>query len=65
VKVSEIGSGKFKDIGIRKGDIILSVNGKKVRSASDVKEVTNNGQSLSLLQGYTAGGAEFSYRFTR
>jgi serine protease Do len=65
VKVSEIGSGRFKDIGIRKGDIILSVNGKKVRSSSDVKEFTNNGQSLSMLQGYTAGGAEFSYRFTR
>jgi serine protease Do len=65
VKVTELNSGRFKDLGIRKGDIILSVNGKKVKSASDVKEFTNNGQSLSLLQGYTAGGTEFSFRFNR
>jgi serine protease Do len=65
VKVTELNSGKFKDLGIRKGDIILSVNGKKVKSASDVKEFTNNGQSLSLLQGYTEGGTEFSFRFNR
>jgi serine protease Do len=65
VRVTELNSGRFRDIGIRKGDIILSVNGKKVKSASDVKEFTNNGQTLSLLQGYTAGGAEFSFRFNR
>jgi serine protease Do len=65
VKVTELNSGKFKDLGIRKGDIIVSVNGKKVKDAGDVKDFTNNGQSLSSLQGYSANGTEFSFRFNR
>ena len=65
VKVTEINSGKFKDLGIRKGDIILSVNGKKVKTPADVNNFTNNGQSLTSLQGYSANGTEFSFRFNR
>jgi serine protease Do len=65
VKVTELNSGKFKDLGIRKGDIILSVNGKKVKTAADVNNFTNNGQSLTSLQGYSANGTEFSFRFNR
>jgi serine protease Do len=65
VKVTDLNEGKFKDLGIKKGDIILSINNKKVRSASDVKDFTNNGQSLSSLQGYSARGTEFNFRFNR
>jgi Do/DeqQ family serine protease len=63
VKVSEIGDGRLKDIGIKKGYIILTINGKKVRAATDVKEFTNNGQALKSIEGYAAEGTYFSFQF--
>jgi serine protease Do len=65
VKVTELNEGRFKDLGIKKGYIILTVNGKKVKSASDVKEFTNNGQSLTSIEGIQSNGTYFSYQFRR
>ncbi len=39
VKVMDINNGKFKDIGMAKGYIILSINGKKVKTPDDVKQI--------------------------
>lgn len=53
VRVTDVTEGKFRDIGIRKGYVILSVNGKKVKSPADVKQLSNNGttlKSISLIQ---------------
>jgi Do/DeqQ family serine protease len=63
VKVAELGNGKFKDIGIKKGYIILSVNGKRVKSASEVRSATDNGNDLSSIEGIQANGTFFSYSF--
>jgi len=63
VKVSELGNGKFKDIGIKKGYIILSVNGKRVKSASEVRSATDNGNDLSSIEGIQSNGTFFSYSF--
>jgi serine protease Do len=65
VKVVDLNDGRFKDIGIKKGYIILSINGKKVKTASDVREVTNNEQRLTSIEGYTSKGLYFSYQFGR
>jgi Do/DeqQ family serine protease len=65
VKVTELNDGRFKELGIRKGYIIISVNGKKVKSASDVKEFTNNGQSLTSIEGYQSNGYRFNFEFNR
>jgi len=65
VKVVDLNDGRFKDLGIRKGYIILSVNGKKVKSASDVKEITKNGQSFTSIEGIQSNGTYFSYQFRR
>jgi serine protease Do len=65
VKVTELNDGRFKDLGIRKGYVILAVNGKKVKTASDVKEFTNNGQSLTSIEGYQSNGYHFSFQFGR
>ena len=65
VKVQEINSGKFKDIGMARGYIILSVNGKKVKSPQDVKELTDNGKSLKSIEGILPDGTEFNYTFGR
>jgi len=63
VKVTEVNEGRFRDLGIRKGYIILSVNGKKVKSASDVKNFTDNEQSLTSIEGIQSNGTYFSYQF--
>ena len=48
VKVVEINDGKFKDIGMARGYIILSVNGKKVKTPDDVRQFTNNEKKLEV-----------------
>jgi len=53
IRVTEVNDGKFKDIGIKRGYVILTVNGKKVKSPADVRQLSNNGSSLksiSLIQ---------------
>lgn len=65
VKVTEIGEGRLKDLGIRKGYIILSVNGKKIRSASEMREVTNNEKTLTAIEGIQSNGTVFDYQFRR
>lgn len=65
VKVTEINEGRFKDLGIRKGYIILTVNGKKIKSASDVREQTDDEQNLTSIEGIQGNGTYFSYQFRR
>lgn len=64
VKVTDISDGKFKDIGMSRGYIILSVNGKKIRSAQDIKEVTNNNEKmLKSISGIQPDGTILNYQF--
>jgi serine protease Do len=63
VKISELNDGKFKDLGMKRGYIILSVNGKKVKSPSDVKQFTNNESTLKSVGGIQSDGTLFSYTF--
>ncbi len=63
VKVTDAGAGKLKDIGINKGTIITSVNGKDVNSASEIRDVTSDGETLSGIQGIQPDGTIFSYQF--
>lgn len=64
VRVTELNDGRFRDLGMQKGYIIVSVNGKKVNSAADVKEFTNNGQSLTSIAGYQSNGYRFSFEIS-
>ncbi|MDP4222467.1 MAG: Do family serine endopeptidase [Bacteroidota bacterium] len=63
VKVTEINDGKLKDLGIRKGYIILSINGKKVKSASDVRDAVGGQKNLKSIEGIQSDGTMFSYSF--
>jgi len=63
VKVVELDDGKFRDIGMRRGYIILSINDKKVNSPSDVKQATNNEKSLKSIRGIQTDGTIFSFQF--
>jgi Do/DeqQ family serine protease len=63
VKVSELNEGKLKDIGMKRGYIILSVNGKKVKSPAEVRQFTNNESNLKSIGGIQSDGTIFSYQF--
>jgi serine protease Do len=63
VKVTDVKDGRFKDLGIKRGYIILNVNGKKVKSPSDVKDFTNNESTLKSIGGIQTDGTIFSYQF--
>lgn len=63
VKVKELSDGKFKDIGIPKGYIILDVNGKKVKTPSDISLYTNNEKTLKSIGGIQPDGTRLNYQF--
>jgi S1-C subfamily serine protease len=62
-KVTSIGEGKLKDIGIKNGTIISAINGKKVNNASEIREATSDGELLSSIEGIQPNGMYFSYQF--
>lgn len=63
VKVTEVNNGKFKDLGIARGYIILGINGKKVRTPNDVRQFSTNGTKLKSIEGLLPDGTEFNYAF--
>jgi serine protease Do len=63
VKITEVNDGKFKDIGLKKGTVILSVNGKKVKSSDEIRQFTNNENTLKSIEGFQPDGMYFSYKF--
>jgi len=65
VKVVEINKGKFKDLGMAEGFIILSINGKKVKSPGEVRQATNDGTTLKSIEGILPDGTMFNYKFGR
>ena len=64
VKITELNDGLFKDMGLRKGTIIQSINDKRVNSAEDVRQVTgNNEKSLKSIKGVFPDGRVFDFRY--
>jgi S1-C subfamily serine protease len=64
VKIVDLNDGLFKDMGLKKGTIIMTVNGKKVSNADEVRQATNNNEkSLKSIEGITSDGRIFNYRF--
>jgi S1-C subfamily serine protease len=63
VRVKDVDDGKFKDIGMTKGYIILSVNGKKVKTPSEIKLYTNNEKTLRSISGIQPDGTILNYQF--
>jgi len=59
--VTDAGDGRLNDLGIRKGVIILSVNGKRVKSAAEVREATSDEKNLTSIEGIQTNGTFFSY----
>jgi serine protease Do len=64
VKIAEVNDGFFKDLGLKRGTIILKVNDKKVNSTEDIRQVTHDAEkSVKSIQGIAADGRIFNYQF--
>ncbi len=64
VKIVELNDGLFKDMGLKRGTIIVNVNGKKVNNADDIRQSTNNNErSLKSIEGISPEGRYFNYSF--
>jgi serine protease Do len=63
VKVTDVGTGRFRDIGLMRGSIISSINGKNVTNATDILNVTSNEKSLYSIEGIQPDGTKFNFQF--
>jgi serine protease Do len=64
-KITSISDGRFRDLGLSRGTIILNVNGQKVNSATDIRRATNDEKSLTSVEGFTLDGTYFKYQTRR
>lgn len=65
VKITSISDGRFRDLGLSKGTVIMDVNGQKVNSGSDIRRATSEGKSLTSVEGFTPDGTYFKYQTRR
>ncbi len=65
VKIASVSEGRFRDLGLGRGAVIVNINGQKVNSAADIRKATNNEKSLSSIEGYTTDGTYFKYQTRR
>jgi serine protease Do len=65
IRVREISDGRLSELGVRKGYIITSINGKKVNSADDIRNATAGEKSLTSIEGYQSNGTFFSFQFRK
>lgn len=63
VKVVDPGDGRFGDLGMQKGFIILSINGKRVEKPSDVRQYSGNETNLRSIGGIQPDGTILNYQF--
>lgn len=51
VKLIEVGDGKFRNAGIKKGFVILSIDRKQVETPSDIVDIMSNKRGGLLIEG--------------
>lgn len=63
LKISDIGNGKLKAVGIRNGFIITSINHQDVSNVDDAKNIINQTKGVVLIEGVYPNGlyAYFSF----
>lgn len=61
VKLVEVGDGKFRNAGIKKGFIILSIDRKQVETPSDIVDVMSNKRGGLLIEGMYSKGEKAYY----
>lgn len=65
VMITSVSEGRFKSLGLGRGTIIISINGEKVNSTSDIRKASDNEKNLSSIEGFTPDGTYFRYQTKR
>ncbi|MBV5311900.1 MAG: Do family serine endopeptidase [Prolixibacteraceae bacterium] len=63
IKITELGNGKFKDAGIKKGFIITQVNKNAVSEVNEFKRIIKNSRGGILVEGIYPNGEVAYYVF--
>ncbi|MBW8325827.1 MAG: Do family serine endopeptidase [Prolixibacteraceae bacterium] len=63
IKITELGNGKFKDAGIKKGFIITQVNKNAVSEVNELKRIIKNSRGGILVEGTYPNGEVAYYVF--
>ncbi len=63
VKIADLGNGKFKDAGIKKGFIITQVNKSAISDIEDLKRIIKNSRGGILVEGIYPNGEVAYYVF--
>ncbi len=63
VKISKLGTGKLRGVGIREGFIITSIDHKPVRTTGDVEAALKDKQGGVLIEGIYPNGTKSYYGF--
>lgn len=64
VKMVEPGDGWFREQGLRKGTVIVNINGKKINSAEDIRQAAGNSEkSFKSIEGFMPDGRYFNFKF--
>lgn len=63
VKVTDPGRGKFAGIGMPRGFIITTINGKRVETPADVRRYSSNEKDLRSIGGMYPDGTMMTYQF--
>ncbi|MBR4882853.1 MAG: PDZ domain-containing protein, partial [Bacteroidales bacterium] len=61
VQVVDLGKGKFKDAGVRKGLIITHINQTPVATLKEALEIINNARRGMLIEGVYSNGDVYYY----
>lgn len=63
VKITELGNGRFKDIGIKNGFIISQVNKNPITKVNELKRIIKNSRGGILVEGIYPNGEVAYYVF--
>jgi len=63
IEITELGNGKFKDAGIKKGFIITQVNKSSISDVNDLLHIIKNSRGGILVEGIYPNGEVAYYVF--
>ena len=64
VRMVEAGEGWFREQGLRKGTILVNINGKKINRAEDIRQAVGNSEkSFKSIEGFMPDGRYFNFKF--
>lgn len=63
VKITDLGPGMFRDLGLKEGYIILSINGRRIKNASEITQILKDESDLKSIEGIQSNGTMFSFSF--